>query len=344
MAETPKETEERLKVIRLEVEELKRLLANEVAQQKKALILQAIQKREAILAPYEEAKNKLLREAEEQRKAMLREAEEQRKAMLKIELAQTEEESEYLLHSEVEIVSILRALKDSNETVTLYFNNANDFILTSIFSVSDEENVIALYAGGNAAANRQAMVADKLYGVSSLEKVRIQFVLHGLKLAQYRGRQCFIADMPEAILRLQRRENFRLVVPIRQPVKCIIPIPPPEDQADQPEQPAVEIEVNVVDVSGGGIGIVMPPEDVAFAPDMVFEKCQIELPGVGTIVATLRVRSTFEVSVRDGPVSRRAGCQFVSLAGPMLALLQRYIIKEERERKAREAGLAKGKV
>jgi|GEM_PF-272480 len=341
MAETPKETEERLRVIRLEVEELKRLLANEVAQQKKAMILQAIQKREAILAPYEEAKNKLLREAEEQRKAALREAEEQRKAMLKIELAQTEEESEYLLHSEVEIVSILRALKDSNETVTLYFNNANDFVLTSIFSVSEEENVIALYAGGNAAANRQAMLADKLYGVSSLEKVRVQFVLHGLKLAQYRGRQCFIADMPEAILRLQRRENFRLIVPIRQPVKCFIPMPSPEDR---PDAEPTEVEVGVIDVSGGGIGIVMPPEDVPFAPDMVFEKCQIELPGVGTIIATLRVRSTFEVSVRDGPVSRRAGCQFVSLAGPMLAMLQRYIIKEERERKAREAGLAKSKI
>lgn len=341
MAETPKETEERLKVIRMEVEELKRLLANEVAQQKKAMILQAIQKREAILAPYEEAKNKLLREAEEQRKAMLREADEQRRAMLKIELAQTEEESEYLLHSEVEIVSILRALKDSNETVTLYFNNANDFVLTSIFSVSDEENVIALYAGGNATANRQAMLADKLYGVSSLEKVRVQFVLHGLKLAQYRGRQCFIADMPESILRLQRRENFRLIVPIRLPVKCIIPLPPAEDQPEG--TPEVNVEVSVIDVSGGGIGIIMPPEDVNFAQDMVFEKCQIELPGIGTIVATLRVRSTFEVSVRDGPVSRRAGCQFVSLAGPMLALLQRYIIKEERERKAREAGLAKGK-
>ncbi|MCX7179607.1 MAG: flagellar brake protein [Proteobacteria bacterium] len=338
MAETPKETEERLKLIRLEVEELKRLLANEVAQQKKALILQAIEKRQAILAPYEEAKNKVLREAEEQRLALLKEAEEQRKALLKIELAQTEEESEYLLHSQVEILSILRSLKNTNETVTLYFNNGSDFVITSVFSVDEEENAIALYAGGNASVNRHALMADKLVGVSSLEKVRIQFVLHGIKLAQYRGRQCFIAETPEAILRLQRRENFRLIVPIRQPVKCVIPIPQPE------EAPAVTVEVNVIDISGGGIGIVMPHEDVGFAPDMVFEKCQIDLPGIGTITTTLRVRSTFEVSMREGPVSKRAGCQFVELPGPMLSLLQRYIIKEERERKAREAGMGKTKV
>ena len=65
---------------------------------------------------------------------------------------------------------------------------------------------------------------------------------------------------------MRRRENFRLIVPIRPPVKCVIPIPQPE------EAPAVTVEVNVIDISGGGIGIVMPHEDVGFAPDMVFEK------------------------------------------------------------------------
>ncbi|MFA7269788.1 MAG: flagellar brake protein [Sterolibacterium sp.] len=338
MTENPNLTEERLKVIRLEVEELKRLLANEVAQQKKAVFIKAIEQREAILAPYEEAKNKLLREAEERRRIEQREAEEQRKAMLKIELAQTEEESEYLLHSEVQILAILRALKASNENITLYFNNGDDFIMTSLYAVAEEENVIAFYTGPDAKINRNALMTDKLVAVSSLEKIRIQFMVYGVKLAQYRGRQCFIADIPEAVLRLQRRENFRLPVPIRQQVKCIIPIPQPEDQ------PPVNIEVNVVDISGGGTGIVISQEDSVFAPDTAFEKCQIELPGIGTILATLRVRSIFEVSVRDGPTSKRAGCQFVDLPGPMLALLQRYIIREERERKAREAGLAKGKV
>lgn len=348
MAENELEEDDRIRKLRLEVEELKRLMSLEVAVQKKAVYVKAIEQRATILAPYDEIRNAKLKEAEEQKKAMLKEAEEQRRALLKIELAQSEEESEYLVHSRVQILALLRAMMGTNETVTIYFNDGTDFVITSIGVVAEEENVIVMQAGQNNATNRQAMLSGKLVCISRLDKIKIQFVLQGVKLAQYKGRPSFIADIPEAVLRLQRRENFRLTIPLRQPVKCRIPVPqsevPPDAQPDA--QPAAEpeiFEVDVVDISGGGIGIVLPSEDIPFATDMQFEKCQIELPGAGTIVATLRVRSTFEVSVREAPPSKRAGCQFVDLHPSMLAILQRYVIKEERERKAREAGMAKTK-
>ena len=40
-----------------------------------------------------------------------------------------------------------------------------------------------------------------------------------------------------------------------------------------------------------------------------------------------------------GAIIKRAGCEFKNLSGPMLTLVQRYIIKVERERKAKERGL-----
>ena len=36
---------------------------------------------------------------------------------------------------------------------------------------------------------------------------------------------------------------------------------------------------------------------------------------------------------------KRAGCEFCNLSGPMATLIQRYIIKVERERKARDSGI-----
>ena len=41
----------------------------------------------------------------------------------------------------------------------------------------------------------------------------------------------------------------------------------------------------------------------------------------------------------NSTVAKRAGCQFVDLPGQMLTLIQRYIIRVERERKARETGM-----
>jgi len=337
MADNTELSEARIKALRLEVAELKKLLSAEVATQKKALIAKAIEQRESVLAPYDAVINALLKEDEEKQAALRREAEEQRKTMLRIELARTEEDTEFHLHKQVEIVSILRSLKDSNETITLYFNQGNDFIISSMFSVDEDENSVVLYAGSNAAANKQAMLGGKLIAMTQLAKVKIQFVLTNIKMAQYRGRQALLADIPDSVLRLQRREYFRLIVPIRLPVKCQIPIAQPEGA------PPKSVEVSVVDISAGGIGITTPPADIPFDIDMTFEKCQIDLPGIGVLVASLKVRSIFEVSSKDGTSGWRAGCEFVNLVGPMLALLQRYIIKEERERKAREASLSKSR-
>lgn len=332
------EDDEKTKTLRKEVIELKKILQNEVLMQKKALIAKAIEQREAQLRLIDEPREALLREEEEKRQAQLKEAAEQKKTLLRMELAQTEEDSDYHLHSQAQILAILRSLKDTNSHITLYFNNADDFLITTLFSVDEEAEKVVLHMGANATVNKMAVLTDKLFAISHLDKIRIQFVLRGLKSALYRGRQCFLADIPETLLRLQRREHFRLVIPARTPVNCRIPIPAPESGGDA--APRI-VEVEVVDISGGGLGFSMPAEDADFEVNMVFENCEIDLPNGNTIVTSIRIRSIFDVPRHDGSVNKRAGCDFVNLVGPRLSMLQRYIIMEERERKAREAGLAK---
>jgi c-di-GMP-binding flagellar brake protein YcgR len=59
------------------------------------------------------------------------------------------------------------------------------------------------------------------------------------------------------------------------------------------------------------------------------------LPEIGEIVTDVQVRSIVDVTLRSGQPSRRWGCQFVNLPANMQVLLQRYIIRLERERRAR---------
>jgi c-di-GMP-binding flagellar brake protein YcgR len=100
------------------------------------------------------------------------------------------------------------------------------------------------------------------------------------------------------------------------------------------------MEANVIDISGGGLAVMVPPTGMLFKAGDVFPNCRIELPEVGIVIATLEVRNVFDVTLRSGAQVARAGCQFSNLPGPTLALVQRYIIKVERERKARESGMA----
>jgi hypothetical protein len=60
--------------------------------------------------------------------------------------------------------------------------------------------------------------------------------------------------------------------------------------------------------------------------------CRIELPGVGTLELTLGIQSLFEVTLKNGAKSLRSGCQFVNLHPSMETLIQRYILRLERDR------------
>lgn len=245
------------------------------------------------------------------------------------ELVAPEAFSQYLLRSSGEITFVLRSLITGEDRVTVYFNEGRDFLLTTLIAM-DGEGLVLDY-GSSAEVNKRALAADKLFCVTSHDKVRVQFQLRGIQQVQHEGQPAFRAQLPDTVLRLQRREYYRLTTPVARPLKCSIPVPNGNGRKT--------IEINIIDISGGGLSVVALPDDTPFEADTVFQNCRIELPEVGVILTALRIRNVFEITLKNGSRLKRSGCQFVNLPGPMLTLIQRYIIKVERERKARESGM-----
>jgi len=251
----------------------------------------------------------------------------------KVELVQADDGKDYTLRSRAAVMGVLRSMLDHGSLLTAHFNQGKDFLMTSLLHIAAGGKTMVIDLGSNNEMNRRALESDKLICVSNLDRVKIQFILHGVELTQFEGRTAFLADTPESLLRLQRRDFYRLSMPVLRPLKCLIPIRKHDNSTGT-------IEVNVIDISGGGVGIVAKIDSIELSSDMLLPNCRIELPNVGTIVATLRIRSVYEVTLRTGVRSKRAGCQFIDLPGPMQTLVQRFIIKTERELKARESGRA----
>ena len=102
------------------------------------------------------------------------------------------------------------------------------------------------------------------------------------------------------------------------------------------EHREISVEASVLDISGGGLSITIPSEGMVVEPDMEFGNCRLMLPETGAIVTSLRVRNLFRITNRDGSITLRAGCEFTHLSSAMASTIQRYILKVERERNARE--------
>ena len=237
--------------------------------------------------------------------------------------------TKYDVHSRDEILAILRGMMEQGSLITFYFNHGYDFLLTSLLEVSADGKSLIFDYGSNMEMNQKLLQADKIKCVSSKEKVKIQFTLLGVDPLRHEGRPAFLGDVPDVLTRLQRREHYRLSTPMAHPIKASVPVP-------QNDGSIKTLQLVVAHISGGGVGLNVPKEELSVKTDAEFSGVTIDLPNVGTIVVNIRVRNLYDVTLANGKTQQCAGCQFIDLPGPMMTLIQRYILQVERERKARE--------
>ncbi|MBS4099128.1 MAG: flagellar brake protein [Sulfuricella sp.] len=231
--------------------------------------------------------------------------------------------SKYLVESSKEVAYILRAIMQRGERITAHFNQGDDMMLTSIIEVDADSEEVILDYGANEALNRKILEVHRVIFITSQDKVRVQFLATRVEKVNFEGRPAFRISLPDSLIKLQRREYFRLATPITKPLICSIPL-----------EEGKKLDISVADISIGGIGIVNPPANFTFDPGTSYQGCHFTLPDIGTIVTTLQIRNAFEVTLKSGLHTWRAGCMFINLPGTMQSMIQRYIIKLERERRA----------
>jgi c-di-GMP-binding flagellar brake protein YcgR len=212
---------------------------------------------------------------------------------------------------------------EKTELVSLYFNRGESFILTSIIDIDPDEDLVFLDLGANEEFNKKILDSEKVIFVTAHDKVKIQFVTNWIETVRLEGREVFRTELPKSLIKLQRREYYRVTTPISNPLKCIVLM-----------EGKRKIEMTVADISIGGVGVTLLPGDDVVEPGMTFNGCSLILPEIGNIVATMEIRNVFEVTLRNGQKTKRAGCQFINLSAYMQSMIQRYIIKVERDKRA----------
>jgi len=167
---------------------------------------------------------------------------------------------------------------------------------------------------------------------TSLDKIRIVFGLANLREVQFEGGTALAAGIPASLIRLQRREFYRMPTPVTNPVRATFPLP-----AELGGGTGV---FPLADISCGGIAIYDNKMQLGTTIGETYKDCRIELPEIGAVTCTLQVRNSIDMTLLNNKTSRRLGCQFVDISRGNLAAVQRYITRLERERNARLAGLA----
>lgn len=243
---------------------------------------------------------------------------------LKIEVFSKNEDSEFLISSKNEIQNILHTIFVRRARAALYYNEGNSFVLTMLLDASEEG--IWIDPPSNHLDNRNILNSNRIIFVSTHNQAKVQFVTNGAQQVIYDGREAIFISLPQKLLRLQRRDYYRLAAWPQNPLKCVFN--PAQDQTN------IKHEVTIMDISIGGIALVCQEVALELTPGSTYPNCEIELPGIGTLTATVQVKNTFEITSRSGDKIRRAGCVFVKPDGTATNLLQRYVAQMQRKEAA----------
>eukprot|EP01114_Cavostelium_apophysatum_P001648 TRINITY_DN11447_c0_g1_i1.p3 TRINITY_DN11447_c0_g1~~TRINITY_DN11447_c0_g1_i1.p3 ORF type:complete len:254 (-),score=65.58 TRINITY_DN11447_c0_g1_i1:8-769(-) len=243
---------------------------------------------------------------------------------------------DYEVESRREIVALLRQIGEKHQLVRMLVKGEADVCVTTVLEVDPDSNTMVLDRSIERMQNERIIDAGKVRCETTLDKIRILFNAENLRPTLFQGEAALRADIPPSLIRLQRREFYRMETPVSNPVRAIIPLPP-ELMASAGASSGV---FPLHDISCGGIAILDNKLQLDTTIGTTMPNCRIELPEVGPVTVALQVRNSLDLTLLNNKTSRRLGLQFVDISRGGMAGVQRYITKLERERNARLAGLA----
>ncbi|MDR2926523.1 MAG: flagellar brake protein [Azoarcus sp.] len=238
---------------------------------------------------------------------------------------------EFFLRGRRQICRLLQELISNHSLVSVHLLPGELSFLSTVITLSEDEEWVFLDSSPNEVIHRHSLQAEHLLCVTQLNKIRIQFRLPNATEVLVDGRPALVAPVPKEILRLQRRDTFRLQVPLSLELKCILPAQDDEPSGNRkPNWEKKGIEVSVVDISAGGLSMEIPFSKTAPVVGDQIIGCCLKLPK-DLISINLEIRNQGRHILANGKEMLRLGCSYVSLPIQDANRIQRYIYQVERE-------------
>lgn len=244
---------------------------------------------------------------------------------------------EYLIRNESEILLMLRRMRDHRVLLNMFIDGGPQRFVSAVLDAGPRG--IVFDAPPDERLKRYATESGTLTAITQLDGVRVQFDVGTAKSVLYDQLPALHTPLTHAILRLQRRNSYRLSVPLHSPVGCVVrhhPQAAEDAAADAPPPEPVIAKPRVVDISMEGIALLFREGEIPLSVGVELPDCKISLPDAESTQVRLQVRNLHHTTTAQGGRTVRAGCQMMDVSPRFSQSIQRYIFRIERERRMME--------
>ncbi|MFN3715154.1 MAG: flagellar brake protein [Thiobacillus sp.] len=233
--------------------------------------------------------------------------------------------SRFAVHARSEILVLLRAIMQRKLLVNLDLPGSRHIVVTSIIAIDAGANRLILDVARGDALNRELLSCKSAEFITHLDGVSISFATGPVTLVDHDKLPALAIAVPVSLIRLQRREHFRVALPIARPVKCVVPA----QGEDDPEP----IQTHIADIGCGGVALMDTSGRLGVDTGRVLDRCRLLLPELDPLTIALEIRNSAQIRRPNGAFQTRLGCRFVDLPNDTAARLQRFVMKIERDRR-----------
>lgn len=226
------------------------------------------------------------------------------------------------VHSRTEILYLLRSIQQRKLLVNLDLPDSRQIIVTAIIAINESDNTLILDSARGDALNHELMSGTGADFITQLEGVTISFATGPVTLCEYEKLPALRIALPKSLIRLQRREHFRVQLPVTHPFKCIVP----STVEDEPEP----ITAHIVDIGCGGVALAERGGRLGPETGRILADCRILLADTDPLTISLEVRNSAQIRLPNGAFQTRLGCKFIDLPHGMATRLQRFVMTIER--------------
>jgi len=142
--------------------------------------------------------------------------------------------------------------------------------------------------------------------------MNIEFTAAAPRAVTHENARAIRLEFPKVTVSRQRRAHPRAPVPPDLPLHCVIPA-----------GAGVALEGQVMDISEGGLGLLVRASYLVPAPGTLIRGWRIERP-VGVVTVDLEVRHCRPLMLPDGTQAYRWGCQFVDPSDEARKLIAQF--------------------
>jgi c-di-GMP-binding flagellar brake protein YcgR len=239
-----------------------------------------------------------------------------------------EDEDPYSVTSPLEIKSLLKTVQRRKALVRMHIKGTESAIVTTILEVDADSNSLLVDTANDGEFNLRVQRAQAVLFDAMVDGVKVQFQADSITSSTHDKLPALRVPLPQSLLRIQRRESYRVEVPLSLQTNCRFRLPN--------GKPGPVLRVR--DISAGGFSVIDSDQEIEAEVGSFLDGCELNLAEVGPVPVALRLVRSTEETLPNGKKQNILGIKFFDISRPAQFKVQQFITILERKQNARRRG------